>query len=142
MTTHPRAAAIPAGSKAVSEWFPPKERPLATSAFQMGTSLGNMIAPPLVAFCILYWGWQSAFLVTGSLSLVWAAGWWFALAKRIHAPQEQAKVILPRMRVVERPAPELAELPPLKRASPRPPAPDNERKKRTPHSYFNVSTGT
>jgi MFS transporter, ACS family, hexuronate transporter len=71
------AAAIPAGSKAVSEWFPPKERPLATSAFQMGTSVGNMIAPPLVAFCILYWGWQSAFLVTGSLSLVWAAGWWF-----------------------------------------------------------------
>ena len=39
------AAAIPAGSKAVSEWFPPKERPLATSAFQMGTSVGNMIAP-------------------------------------------------------------------------------------------------
>jgi ACS family hexuronate transporter-like MFS transporter len=71
------AAAIPAGSKAVSEWFPPKERPLATSAFQMGTSVGNMIAPPLVAFCILYWGWQSAFLVTGGLSLIWAAGWWF-----------------------------------------------------------------
>ena len=71
------AAAIPAGSKAVSEWFPPEERPLATSAFQMGTSVGNMIAPPLVAFCILYWGWQSAFLVTGGLSLIWAAGWWF-----------------------------------------------------------------
>lgn len=71
------AAAIPAGSKAVSEWFPPRERPLATSAFQMGTSVGNMVAPPLVAFCILYWGWQSAFIVTGSLSLVWAAGWWF-----------------------------------------------------------------
>jgi MFS transporter, ACS family, hexuronate transporter len=71
------AAAIPAGSKAVSEWFPPKERPLATSAFQMGTSVGNMVAPPLVAFCILYWGWQSAFLVTGTLSLVWAALWWW-----------------------------------------------------------------
>lgn len=71
------AAAIPAGSKAVSEWFPPKERPLATSAFQMGTSVGNMIAPPLVAFCILWWGWQSAFLVTGSLSLLWAALWWW-----------------------------------------------------------------
>jgi MFS transporter, ACS family, hexuronate transporter len=71
------AAAIPAGSKAVSEWFPPNERPLATSAFQMGTSVGNMIAPPLVAFCILYFGWQSAFLVTGALSLVWAALWWF-----------------------------------------------------------------
>lgn len=71
------AAAIPAGSKAVSEWFPPKERPLATSGFQMGTSVGNMIAPPLVAFCILYWGWQSAFLVTGTLSLAWAALWWW-----------------------------------------------------------------
>jgi ACS family hexuronate transporter-like MFS transporter len=71
------AAAIPAGSKAVSEWFPPKERPLATSAFQMGTSVGNMVAPPLLAFCILYFGWQSAFLITGALSLIWAAGWWF-----------------------------------------------------------------
>ncbi|MBW8753365.1 MAG: MFS transporter [Sphingomonadales bacterium] len=70
------AAAIPAGAKTVSEWFPPRERPLATSAFQMGTSLGNMLAPPLVAFCILWWGWQSAFLVTGTLSLVWAALWW------------------------------------------------------------------
>ena len=49
------AAAIPAGAKTVSEWFPPRERPLATSAFQMGTSIGNMIAPPLVAFCILAW---------------------------------------------------------------------------------------
>lgn len=71
------AAAIPAGVKTVSEWFPPRERPLATSGFQMGTSVGNMIAPPLVAFCILWWGWQSAFLVTGALSLLWALIWWF-----------------------------------------------------------------
>lgn len=71
------AAAIPAGAKTVSEWFPPRERPLATGAFQMGTSVGNMIAPPLVVFCILWWGWQSAFLVTGALSLCWAVLWWF-----------------------------------------------------------------
>ena len=71
------AAAIPAGAKTVAEWFPPRERPLATSAFQMGTSLGNMLAPPLVAFCILWWGWQSAFVVTGALSLGWALLWWF-----------------------------------------------------------------
>jgi ACS family hexuronate transporter-like MFS transporter len=71
------AAAIPAGAKAVSEWFPPRERPLATSAFQMGTSVGNMIAPPLVAFCILLWNWQAAFLVTGALSLAWAGLWWW-----------------------------------------------------------------
>jgi MFS transporter, ACS family, hexuronate transporter len=85
------AAAIPAGSKAVSEWFPPRERPLATSAFQMGTSLGNMIAPPLVAFCILWWGWQSAFLVTGSLSLVWAALWWWGYRSPADHPALGAK---------------------------------------------------
>lgn len=71
------AAAIPAGAKAVSEWFPPKEKPLATSFFQMGTSVGNMIAPPMVAYCILVWGWQSGFIVTGALSLIWALLWWF-----------------------------------------------------------------
>jgi len=71
------AAAIPAGTKTVSQWFPPRERPLATSLFQMGTSFGNMIAPPLVAFCILAWNWQAAFIVTGALSLVWAMLWWW-----------------------------------------------------------------
>ena len=71
------AAAIPAGTKAVSDWFPPRERAMATGVFQMGTSAGNMIAPPLVAFCIIYWGWQSAFVVTGALSLAWAALWWW-----------------------------------------------------------------
>lgn len=72
------AAAIPAGTKTVAQWFPAKEKPLATSLFQMGTSVGNMIAPPLVAFCILAWNWQAAFLVTGALSLVWAGMWWVA----------------------------------------------------------------
>jgi ACS family hexuronate transporter-like MFS transporter len=84
------AAAIPAGSKAVSEWFPPRERPLATSVFQMGTSVGNMIAPPLVAFCILAWNWQSAFLVTGALSLVWAGLWWWGYRSPAEHPKLSA----------------------------------------------------
>ena len=71
------AAAIPAGAKTVATWFPPRERPLATSLFQMGTSVGNMIAPPLVAFCILAWNWKAAFVVTGALSLLWAGLWWW-----------------------------------------------------------------
>lgn len=70
------AAAIPAGTKTVATWFPPSERPLATSAFQIGTSFGAILAPPIVVFCIMTWGWQSAFLVTGAMSLVWAAMWW------------------------------------------------------------------
>ncbi|MCX7864290.1 MAG: MFS transporter [Novosphingobium sp.] len=72
------AAAIPAGAKTVSLWFPPREKALATSLFQMGTGIGNMIAPPLVALCILAWNWQAAFIVTGALSLAWAGLWWFA----------------------------------------------------------------
>lgn len=71
------AAAIPGGLKVVSEWFPPKERTVATGVFNMGSSIGNMIAPALVAFCILYFGWQSAFLITGGLSLAFAALWFF-----------------------------------------------------------------
>lgn len=88
------AAAIPAGAKTVSEWFPPRERPLATSGFQMGTSVGNMIAPPLVAFCILLWGWEEAFIVTGGISLLWALLWWFgyrtpAQHRRLGAEERQ-----------------------------------------------------
>jgi len=82
------AAAIPAGAKSVSEWFPPKEKPLATSLFQMGTSVGNMIAPPLVAFCILYWGWESSFIVTGALSLIWAFVWYWGY----RTPQEHSRL--------------------------------------------------
>lgn len=81
------AAAIPAGTKTVSEWFPARERPLATSAFQMGTSVGNMIAPPLVVFCILRWGWQSAFVVTGILSVLWALLWWFGYRSPAEHPR-------------------------------------------------------
>ncbi|KQM65476.1 hexuronate transporter [Sphingomonas sp. Leaf17] len=81
------AAAIPAGAKSVSEWFPPRERPLATSVFQMGTSVGNMIAPPLVAFCILAVNWQAAFIVTGGLSLVWAGLWYWSYRSPADHPE-------------------------------------------------------
>ncbi|AXU21147.1 MFS transporter (plasmid) [Novosphingobium sp. THN1] len=91
------AAAIPAGTKTVAQWFPAKEKPLATSLFQMGTSVGNMIAPPLVAFCILAWNWQAAFLVTGALSLVWAGMWWVAYrdpAEHPRLPQAERDAIV------------------------------------------------
>ncbi|MDE1916724.1 MAG: MFS transporter [Sphingomonadales bacterium] len=70
------ASAMPGGLKVVAEWFPPRERSIATGWFNMGASLGNMLAPPLVAFCIIAWGWRSSFVVTGGLSLAWAVGWY------------------------------------------------------------------
>jgi ACS family hexuronate transporter-like MFS transporter len=82
------AAVIPGGMKVVAEWFPPHERSVATGWFNIGSSLGAMIAPPLVVFCIYMWGWQSAFSVTGVLGLFWAALWYFGYRK----PEEHPKI--------------------------------------------------
>lgn len=68
-------AANPAGMKATSEWFPAKERGLAGGVFNIGASAGSMIAAPLVAWAILFYNWQFAFVLTGALGLVWAAAW-------------------------------------------------------------------
>lgn len=72
------AAAIPAGLKTVAEWFPPRERTVATGWFNIGSSLGAMIAPPIVVTCIALWGWQSAFVITGGGGILWAAIWYVA----------------------------------------------------------------
>ena len=70
------AAAIPAGIKAISEWFPAKERSVAVGFFNAGTSLGALLAPPLVIWVLVQSSWQTAFLVTGSLGLIFALLWW------------------------------------------------------------------
>jgi ACS family hexuronate transporter-like MFS transporter len=68
-------SANPAGMKATSEWFPAKERGLAGGMFNIGASVGSMLAPPLVAWAILAYNWQAAFVITGALGLVWVALW-------------------------------------------------------------------
>jgi len=70
------ASAIPAGMKTIAVWFPAKERSVATGFFNAGTSLGSMLAPPLVIFVQIAYGWQSAFIVTGALGFVFAILWW------------------------------------------------------------------
>jgi ACS family hexuronate transporter-like MFS transporter len=70
------AAAIPAGIKAISEWFPAKERSVAVGYFNAGTSLGALLAPPLVIWVSLQHGWQTAFVVTGGVGFIWVALWW------------------------------------------------------------------
>lgn len=82
------AAVIPGGLKVVAEWFPPRERTIATGWFNIGSSLGAMIAPPLVVFCIYRWGWQSAFLVTGGVGFIWAAVWYWGYRK----PEEHSQI--------------------------------------------------
>ncbi len=69
------AAMIPAGLKASSEWFPAKERSVAVGYFNVGSSIGAMLAPPLVVWAIVAHSWQMAFIMTGVLSMVWALCW-------------------------------------------------------------------
>jgi len=68
-------SANPAGMKATSEWFPAAERGLAGGFFNMGASLGSMLAAPLVAWAILTHSWQFAFVLTGAIGLAWVVVW-------------------------------------------------------------------
>lgn len=68
-------SANPAGMKATAEWFPARERGLAGGVFNMGASAGSMLAPPLVAWAILSYNWQTAFVITGAMGLVWTILW-------------------------------------------------------------------
>jgi len=67
---------FPAAIKTVSEWFPKKERALATGIFNAGSNVGALVAPLLVPWLTIAFGWPTAFLVTGALGFVWLAAWW------------------------------------------------------------------
>jgi ACS family hexuronate transporter-like MFS transporter len=69
------AAGIPAGVKATTEWFPAKERSVAIGWFNIGSSIGALLAPPLVVWSLLHGQWQWAFLIVGALGLAWSAVW-------------------------------------------------------------------
>jgi ACS family hexuronate transporter-like MFS transporter len=68
-------SANPAGMKATAEWFPARERGLAGGVYNIGASLGSMLAPPLVVWAILTYNWQTSFVITGSFGLVWVVLW-------------------------------------------------------------------
>ena len=66
---------FPAAIKATTEWFPSEERALATGLFNSGSNVSFFVAPTLVAFVTTRFGWQSAFLTTGSMGLLWLVVW-------------------------------------------------------------------
>jgi ACS family hexuronate transporter-like MFS transporter len=70
------AGNFPAAIKTVAEWFPKKERALATGIFNSGTNVGAIIAPLTVPWISIHWGWQWAFILTGSLGFIWLIFWW------------------------------------------------------------------
>jgi ACS family hexuronate transporter-like MFS transporter len=66
---------FPGSAKAVAEWFPPRERSVAFGIFNAGSSMGAMVAPPLLAWIVSTAGWRWVFLITGSLGFLWALIW-------------------------------------------------------------------
>jgi len=69
------AGNFPAAIKSIAEWFPKKERALATGIFNSGSNVGAIVAPLVVPWLTLVYGWQAAFLATGAIGLLWLAAW-------------------------------------------------------------------
>lgn len=69
------AGNFPAAMKAVAEWFPKKERALATGIFNAGTSVGVVLALLIAPWILVRYGWQEVFWITGALGFVWLAFW-------------------------------------------------------------------
>ena len=69
------SANFPAAIKTVTEWFPKKERAYATGIFNSGSTIGAILAPILVPWLAIHWGWQWAFIITGLLGFVWLIFW-------------------------------------------------------------------
>lgn len=67
---------FPAAIKSVAEWFPKKERALATGIFNSGTNIGAVLAPVMVPWILGSYGWEEAFIITGAIGFIWLIFWW------------------------------------------------------------------
>lgn len=82
------AGNFPAAIKTVAEWFPKKERALATGIFNAGSNVGAVVAPLVVPWIALTWGWQEAFIFTGAAGLLWLIFWFWLYDK----PEQSKRV--------------------------------------------------
>jgi len=82
------SANFPAAIKTVAEWFPKKERALATGVLNTGSNIGAILAPLLIPIIALKWGWQWAFISAGALGFIWLIFWMLTYKK----PEENKKL--------------------------------------------------
>jgi len=82
------SGSFPASVKAVAEWFPRRERALATGLFNSGTNVGAIVTPLVVPWITYRFGWRMAFVATGALGFIWIL-WWLAV---YHRPEESSSV--------------------------------------------------
>ncbi|MBH0112017.1 MFS transporter [Novosphingobium sp. YJ-S2-02] len=79
---------FPAGIRAVTDWFPQKERAFAIGLFNAGANVGAILTPLIVPLLVLWFDWRMAFFVTGLFGVAWLAAWW-AIYRH---PSEHARV--------------------------------------------------
>lgn len=91
------SANFPASIKTIAEWFPKKERALATGIFNAGSNIGAIISPLLVPWIALNYGWQWAFVLTGGIGFIWLVIWLFTYKK----PEEHPKVSKQELEYIE-----------------------------------------
>src|SRR5215467_7676490 len=85
------SGAFPASIKTVAEWFPRRERALATGIFNAGTNVGAIVTPLLVPWITERWGWRWAFIATGAVGFVWFALWMAVYRRPEEHPQCSAE---------------------------------------------------
>src|SRR5881397_2809439 len=78
----------PAATKAVSEWFPKRERGLAAAFYDSGSSVGGAVAPFLILPVYFRWGWRVAFVIPGLLGFLWLIAW----RRLYHLPQDHPRI--------------------------------------------------
>ena len=81
---------FPCSAKAISEWFPAEDRALAFGIVNTGSSVGAVVAPPLIALIVLTLNWRWIFFLTSAAGLVWALVWWL-----FYNPPAQERLITP-----------------------------------------------
>ena len=90
------SAIFPASIKAVAEWFPKRERALATGIFNAGSNIGAIITPLVVPWITIHWGWRWAFILTGAVGFVWLIFWLFLYRK----PEEHPRLSRDELRYI------------------------------------------
>ncbi|MFZ0455124.1 MAG: MFS transporter [Ignavibacteriaceae bacterium] len=90
------AGNFPAAIKTVAEWFPKKERALATGLFNSGANVGAIVAPLTVPFIAVAYGWQEAFIFTGAVGLIWLIFW----IKIYEIPRKHKKLLKPEFEYI------------------------------------------
>ena len=86
-----------AAEKAISEWFPAKERGFANGLVNAAAATGAIISPPLIAWITLQYGWRAAFVVTGALGFVWLAAWLVVY----HLPKDHPRITAEERSLIE-----------------------------------------